>query len=460
MLRHYLNELEQWKKRLTRKPLVIRGARQVGKTWLVREFARKNFQNLVEINFDETPEKQQLFAGKEVNDVLRMIEVDQGKSIIPQKTLFFLDEIQSAPNILAQLRYFYEKLPELHIITAGSLLDFSLAEHEFSMPVGRIEYMFMGPMTFGEFLLANNEQQAVAFLHAYEMGQEIPQPIHNKLMNLIRDYYVIGGMPAVVCAYKEQRNWEDVLREQRSILQTFIDDFAKYRRRINPLRLRKVFVNMPRMVGQKLKYSHIDREERAKDLAVCVELLEMARLINRVVHSACNGLPIGAEAKEKDFKPLFLDIGLVCNALGLKLTDLHMQNKLLLVNNGPATEQFIGQHLLYSGRADEVPELFYWNREKKNSSAEVDYVTTVAGKIIPVEVKAGKSGTLRSLKLMMFEKGLHLAVRFDANPPSQMDVTAKIPARGSCRFKLLSLPLYLVDHFIRLVEAEIKSSHG
>jgi len=457
MIRHYLNELAKWKKRPTRKPLVIRGARQVGKTWLVREFARTNFKNLVEINFDETPEKQQLFKGRAIKDVLRMIEVDQGQPITPQETLCFLDEIQSAPEIFAQLRYFYEKLPELHIITAGSLLDFSLAEHEFSMPVGRLEYMFMGPMTFSEFLLANNERQAAAFLHDYEMGEEIPQPIHNKLMDLIKDYYVIGGMPAVVRAYKQQRNWEDVYREQRSIVQTFIDDFAKYRRRINPLRLRKVFIKTPRMVGQKLKYSYIDREERAKDLAVCVELLEMARVIHRVMHSACNGLPIGAEAKEKDFKPLFLDIGLLCNALGLKLTDLHMQDKFELVNNGPATEQFIGQHLLYSSRSYEVPELFYWNREKKSSSAEIDYVTTVAGKIIPVEVKAGKSGTLRSLNLMMFEKGLHLAVRFDANPPSQMNVTAKIPAKGSFKFKLFSLPLYLVEHFRRLVEAEINA---
>ena len=456
MHRQHINELESWKSRPTRKPLVIRGARQVGKTWLVREFARVHFKNLVEINFDERPEKADLFTGREIAEVLGLLEVDQGQNITPGETLLFLDEIQSAPKILAQLRYFYEKRPDLHVITAGSLLDFSLASHEYSMPVGRIEYLFMGPMSFSEFLTADGMASLSSFISQVEVGVDVPESFHTRLLEQVRRYYITGGMPAVVQAYIANHRWDDVSREQRSILQTFVDDFAKYGRRMDTHRLRKVFLSLPRLVGRKLKYTHIDREARAKDLARCMELLEMARIVHRVSHSAANGLPLGAEAKPKDFKPLFLDIGLLCNALGLRLTDFDAMDEAALVNNGAATEQFIGQHLLYSGPGYEMPELYYWNREKKSSAAEVDYVKASVGQIIPIEVKAGKKGTLRSLNLFMYEKKRDLAVRFDTNRPSAMQVEVKIPGKGRCAFRLLSLPLYLVEHLERFINTEMK----
>lgn len=432
---------------------MIRGARQVGKTWLVRELAGTDFKHLIEINFDETPEKERLFEGRTVTECLRLLEVDQGQTIIPDKTLIFLDEIQAAPRVFAKLRYFHENHPELHVVSAGSLLDFSLAEHQFSTPVGRIEYLFMGPMTFREFLAADQNEPLADFLHQLKPGEEIPEPIHTKLLDLLKIYYIVGGMPAVVNAYISSHNFEDVLREQQGIIQTFTDDFAKYQKQVKIPLLRKVFSRIPHLVGKKMKYAHIDREQKAGDLAKCVELLEMARIVYRISHSACNGIPLGAEAKPKDFKPLFMDTGLLSKAMGLKLTDFYNQQTPELINSGPVAEQFVGQHLLYSLPGYEAPELYYWNREKKSSSAEVDYVISEDGKIVPIEVKSGKSGTLRSLNLFMVEKSSSLAVRFDSNPLSEMNVDVNIPNIGQGNYTLVSLPIYLAEETRRLLKA-------
>ena len=193
MIRHYLNELEQWKKRLTRKPLVIRGARQVGKTWLVREFARTNFQNLVEINFDETPESESLFQTNNVNEIVQLIEAEKGINIIPGETLLFLDEIQSAPKVLPALRYFYEKIPELHIIVAGSLLGFLLSESQFPMPVGRIEFMFLGPLSYEEYLMASSEHKLLDYINSLTLNSLLPDSIHKKCLTYLRNYFIVGG---------------------------------------------------------------------------------------------------------------------------------------------------------------------------------------------------------------------------------------------------------------------------
>lgn len=453
MQRRIMREFVDWKGRADRRPLVVRGARQVGKTYLVEQFAREHFENLVCVNFDKTPEKKGLLQNRNVADLIRLLEVDSGSKVIPGKTLLFLDEIQAAPEWLAMLRYFYEDLPDLHVIAAGSLLEFTLAEHEFSMPVGRIEYLHMGPMTFEEFLLALDEKALVDFLGEWQPDTAFPEPFHVKLFGYLRLFMVVGGMPAVIRTYCQESHIEAVSRVQQLILQTFTDDFSKYRKRLNTARLRKVFGCLPSQVGRKLKYVNIDRDEKARDIADCVDLLEMARIIHKIRHSAGNGLPLGAEADDRDFKPLFLDCGLFCAALGLPLTKLQLASDLMLVNDGSLCEQFIGQHLLYQHPSYIKPDLFYWNREKRGSAAEVDYLFPFDGQILPIEVKAGKTGTLRSLHVFLQEKGATQALRFNSDLPSTLKIPGKASADDSPDTRLFSLPLYLIEQWPRLMKA-------
>jgi len=452
MKRELLKELEDWFDRENRKPLIIRGARQVGKTWVVREFAKSRFENLVEINFDLNPEKAGLFSSRNVEQIVRLLSVDLDVEMLPGKTLLFLDEIQSVPEVIPLLRYFYEKMPELHVIAAGSLLEFVLSEHTFSMPVGRIEYLFMGPMSFSEFLTAAGKETLRRFLADYRLDDPLPQSIHETLLDLLTLYCTVGGMPAAVRAYTRSGDLRLVAREQSSILQTYRDDFPKYGSRIDTRRLGTVFDAIPRLVGQKLKYVNIDRNERAKPLADSVEMLEKARVVYCVTHSAANGIPLGAEKNTKDRKPLFLDVGLLCCALGLKGTELHLAENLVLVNSGAVAEQFAGQHLLYAGESYAEPELYYWNREQRSSSSEVDYLFTHRSQVVPVEIKAGKAGSLKSLHVFAAEKRVPRAVRFNTDRPSRCMVSSVVASKPSHPFELISLPLYLIGEMERLLE--------
>ena len=436
--------------------MVLRGARQVGKTWLVREFARENFSQLVEINFDQTPDQAKLFVKGDVDRCLQLLEIEYETEIIPNETLLFLDEIQAVPEILPYLRYFYEDRPDIFVIAAGSLLEFLLSEHDFSMPVGRIEYLHLGPLTIEEFLLAMDQQRLVSFLSNFHPSDSIPESLHQKCLDFLKLHWIIGGMPAAVSAYRDTKSFRQPGKEHGIILQTYEDDFSKYGKRIYPQRLRKVFQRIPTMVGKKLKYVNLDQEERSKDLADTLDLLEMAKVIYKVHHSAGNGVPLGAEMKEKDFKPLFLDTGLMARSLGLTLSTLQAEQELTLVNQGAVAEQFIGQHLLYSSISHEKPKLYYWNREKRSASAEVDYLISLSDRVIPVEVKAGASGSLKSLQVFLAEKNVSVALRFNSMAPSLTELAVKNKGKPAHPYQFLSLPHYLVCQSKRLI-AEIIS---
>lgn len=457
MYRKALTELTSWKNRTGRKPLIVRGARQVGKTWLIREFAGQ-FGNLIEINFDRAPEKAQLFTGKDIGRCLQLLEIDANSKINPGQTLIFLDEIQAVPEMFPLLRYFHEERPEIHVVAAGSLLEFLLADHTFAMPVGRVEYLHLGPMDMEEFLLALGQENLVAFLGAHALTDSIPESIHLNLLHFVKLFWVVGGMPAAVVGFVSgQGDFAAVRREHASILQTYEDDFSKYRKRIYPQRLRKVFNRIPSLIGGKLKYVQLDPAERSRELADTVQILELARVIHRVLHSAGNGVPLGAEAKENDFKPLFMDIGLVSTSLGLNLPTLEMAEDLLLVNNGALAEQFVGQHLLYGQAGYEKPQLYYWNREKRNASSEVDYLISFGRHVVPVEVKAGKTGSLKSLQVLVAEKHIPVAVRFSALPPACHRQETGIAGKERSPFLLINLPLYLVGQTWRLLAQAFES---
>ncbi len=456
MKRNALKKLEEWKVRLGRKPLIIRGARQVGKTWLVREFAGR-FDNFIEINFDRNPEKAQIFLGNDVKRSIELLQIDVDKDILPGRTLLFFDEIQAVPEMLPLLRYFYEEFSDLHVIAAGSLLEFILAEHEFSMPVGRVEYMHIGPLDFEEFLQAQGQSRLVGFINNYRLGESIPESIHSNLLNYLKLYFVIGGMPAAIVQYLEIRNVAAASREHSAILQTYEDDFARYKKRIYPQRLRNTFRRLPALVGQKFKYVNIDPEERSKDIADAMKLLEMAKVFSRIRHSYGNGVPLGAEVKEKVFKPLFLDVGLLTASLGLNLPEFEIQKDLVMVNGGAVAEQFIGQHLLYSRPSYELPQIYYWNREAKSSGAEVDYLIECGATVVPVEVKSGTTGALKSLQVFIAEKKVGVALRFNAGMPSVNRLETGIASKPKVPYDLISLPMYMVCQTQRLMRESLDS---
>jgi predicted AAA+ superfamily ATPase len=455
-----MDYLLAWKDRPNRKPLILRGARQVGKTELIRIFAREAFADYLEINFDETPDKKSLFQGDDLSEIIRFLEIDSGKKINPGKTLLFLDEIQSAPAIITKLRYFYEKLPSLHIVCAGSLLEFALSDYNHSIPVGRVEYLYLGPMSFKEFLSATGNPELCDFLNQYRIPDKIPESIHKSLSKHLREFYLTGGMPGVIKQYiASGKDLGIAAMEHASITQTYFEDFGKYRKKADTLLLQRIFRNIPGRIGETVKYTRLDPDTKSLQVKESLELLEKAGLIYRIHHSDGNGVPLRAEQNERYFKLLFLDIGLIHSLLGLKLTDLTWEQDFVTINRGSAAEQFIGQHLFHRKEIYQKPELFYWNRMSKGSSSELDFLIENGPVIIPIEVKAGKTGRLKSLHVFLLEKNSPLGVRFNSEPPSRMITQTSIAGREQKSFTLLSLPLYLVEDLGRLMEGDMDQSY-
>lgn len=411
------------------------------------------------LNFERQPELADLFIDKDPQKILQLIQLQTKHPLTIGKSLLFLDEIQgSAQVILPALRYFYEEMPELHIIATGSLLDFALAQAQFSMPVGRIEYLFLGPLRFEEFLTALNESSLLTFLNEYQLGDLLPAVIHARFIELLQQYLIIGGMPEAVAAYAINQDYNSAERIKHAILNTYQDDFGKYSSPASHNRMRKIFNALPLLVGKAVKYSAISRDEKSLVIAQALEKLCLARVAYLVKHSACNGVPLGAQINDKIFKPLFLDVGLMCTSLGLNLLDISKVAELTLINSGAVAEQFIGQHLLYLHPSYQEPQLYYWVREKKSSSAEIDYVISIGADILPIEVKAGKSGTLKSLHYFLKEKSLNLGVKFNAHLPQLTREKTMTADGGDVEYRLLSLPLYFVDQLPRLFRSN-KSRH-
>jgi predicted AAA+ superfamily ATPase len=434
-----------WHGKTHRKPLILRGARQVGKSTLVRQFAAAHGLTLNEINLEKHPELDRVFKSLDVKRILFEIEGLLGRTIGSERSLLFLDEVQATPHALAALRYFNEERPELPVVAAGSLLEFTLAKHAFSMPVGRVEYHHMGPLAFSEFI-ACTEPDLNPWREAAAHFEPVPETAHRRLLSRLREFLYVGGMPEAVQVFIESGSLSEVQEVHRSIAETYQDDFSKYAQHTDLVRLRRVFAQIPRNIGRKIKYVNLSREERAREIKACVELLCLAQVCQKVVASHCSGVPLAAEADEETYKLIFMDVGLVNHLCGGRWNDIADAPGQTLVNEGPLAEQFIGQHLAYreSGR----PQLHYWIREGKANNAEVDYVVARGTQIVPIEVKAGAGGSLKSLQQFVLEKNVREAVRFDLNPASK--VTAVYHARSGqevneVTFDLLSLPLYAVE---------------
>jgi uncharacterized protein len=448
--RFELSYLHNWLKRPDRKPLLLRGARQVGKSTLVRELARQASLNLIELDFEKNPEYAELFKSNEPKTILSVLSAQFNQVISVDSTLLFLDEIQKTPQLLATLRYFYEKMPELAVIATGSLLDFSLRNINFSMPVGRIEYLYLMPMSFEAFLLATNKAQLLNFIRQYQLSDEIPASIHQSLLESVRIYFIVGGLPEVVSQYVISHNYADVERTKKNLVNAYQDDFSKYATIADQNRIRVIFNKIPRMLGEKFKYSHIDPEQKSTTIKAALDHLNLARIVYIVYHTDANGLPLGSEINEKRFKTFFLDVGLVASALNLNVLDFDQASDFTLVNSGKMTEQFVAQELLQYRECYEPPVLQYWMREKKSASAEVDFVISYQSQIIPIAVKAGATGSLKSMHYFLSEKNLPLGVRFCNQQPSLVNV--KTPTQSEVvSYQLLTLPFYLIGQLKRLL---------
>jgi len=454
MERQQLQFLDRWLRKAKRKPLVIRGARQVGKSTLVELFARHQNLALRCVNLERYPELAPVFSGKDPRQIIQQIEFLPKMGAIGKGCLLFLDEIQAVPEAVAALRYFYEDMPELPVVSAGSLLDFVLSKHTFSMPVGRIQYLHMGPMTFSEFLSAVGEERLKNFIAHYEPGQEVGEVIHQRLLHLLRSYYYIGGMPEAVAAFADTRSYKAASEVHSSIIDTYRDDFPKYIGSRNLNRMLQVFNFAARNVGVKIKYSNISRLDQSATLKKDVELLAMARVITKVTHSHCSGLPLQADSNEKVYKLLFLDVGLMNAVCGMDWRSISQMDEKTIINQGAIAEQFIGQHLQAMLSDKPNRELNYWLREGRTANAELDFVLGMGGDIIPIEVKSGAAGSLKSLHQFMGSKQAPFAVRFDTNPPAVQRVDTAVTVkkqRRQVQYPLISIPLYLVERLKDIV---------
>ncbi len=459
MKRDRTSFLVHWLNSNGRKPLVIRGARQVGKTWLIRDFARLEGRRLIELNFEKRPDLESLFSSNDPKEIILNVAAAIGIKIEPLKAILFLDEIQAAPHLLEKLRWFAEEMPELPVIAAGSLLDFSLAQHEFSMPVGRIGYLYLEPLSFEEFLSAVGQEELRTYLENYDWNINIPEALHSQLIKVIKEYLIVGGMPAAVSSWAIEKAPDVINQIHFDLLATYRDDFAKYSGRLTTDRLEDIMTSIPRQLGRKFVYKEANSEIHTAPLKQALDLLSKARICHRVVATSANGLPLGAEADERFLKMILLDCGLCGASLGLSLHQLGSVSEISMINSGGMAEQLVGQILRTISPAYIPPSLYYWQREKKGAEAEVDYIIQHENQVIPVEVKAGTSGSLRSLHQFMKEKKKTIAIRVNSDVPRIGLVQVKDATGASIEYSLLSLPFYLLGQLHRLIISAQKVPH-
>lgn len=439
MHRDIEHELINWKKQKNPIPLLLRGARQVGKSYIIEKVGQEYFDQLVTINFELQPEMIRCFDSLQPDEIIKAIFLLTRQKIEPGKTLLFLDEIQDCPNAIRALRYFKEKLPNQHVIGAGSLLEFTLNDADFRMPVGRVQSLYLKPFSFKEYLTSSGNNQLREWIEGIDLHSKITESVHEHLLSLVREYMVLGGMPAVLQSYFTTRDIGDCMNIQTALLNTYRQDFGKYAKKSDYRYLQRLFEKIPGLIGENFKYSKVDPDMKSRDIKDALYMLQNAGLTYPVYSTSASRVPLASLVNEKKFKVLFLDVGLVTRTGKLE-SELLLNKNIILANRGMLAEQFVGQELLAYASCHEEANLYFWSREQRSSMAEVDYVTTVDAEIIPVVVKAGTTGHLKSLKLFMQEKNSSLGLRISQQPLSYVD-------------NILSLPLYMTGEIQRLIKS-------
>ena len=406
-----------WKNSTRHKPLLLRGARQVGKSSTVRHLAEQ-FDNFVEINFERKPKYLEMFRGDlDAKHIVETIKSITGEPIVPGKTLLFFDEIQMCQEAISSLRFFWEDMPDLHVIAAGSLLEFALNEIP-TFGVGRIHSMFMYSMSFDEFLGALGMDSLLEAKWQASQQQPLFPILHEQLVSLFRTFLMVGGMPESVATWVNTHSYVECQAVQKEIAYTYEVDFAKYKKRANTTLLRQTLHSAAHQIGGKFVYSQVSRDFRSAQIKEALSLLVLAGLLIPIYNTAANGFPLGAEADEGCVKYLFLDSGLLLAILGMdfgSITAISEQiligNAADLVNKGHITEMVAGLEIIKNMPADCVPSLYFWQRDARGSLAEVDYIMAKNMKILPIEVKAEVRGGMKSLYAFVESKAIKQAVR-------------------------------------------------
>jgi len=421
--------LEEWKANPRRKPLLLRGARQVGKTTSARALGQ-SFDSFVEINFERLPSAGTVFdRDLDAKRIVRDLGLIAGQEIVPGRTLLFLDELQEAPRGLTALRYLFEELPELHVIAAGSLLEFQIESQ--GLPVGRVEFAHMFPMTLVEFLWAKGEALLADFIGKLPEGL-ISDPVHTKLLALLGEYMAIGGMPEAVRLWCTHADLGLCQKVHQEIIQSYRQDFEKYAKKSQSERVSHIFDELPSHVTRKWKFSNVSGGHRARELRPALELLEKSHVVQSVLHTSANALPLGAECNRKKRKLLMLDIGLMQTMLGLDARDWILNPDAELAGRGPVVESFIGQELTCHLSGTSRAALYYWHREARSSNAEVDYVIPSNAAALPIEVKSGKGGRHASLNSFL-----------DSHPSSPIGIVLS-QANTDLSTRIHKYPLYSI----------------
>ena len=433
--------LVEWKAMPSRKPLLLRGARQVGKSFFVEAFGKKYFEHVVSINFELSPEFKSCFKSLSPDDICNALRVLQDKPIVAGKTLLFFDEIQDCPEAIQSLRYFKEKMPELHVIGAGSLLELALKHADYRMPVGRVSSLYLYPLSFKEFLQAYNSAALESVMTA-TLENPVSLAIHEHLLKQVHLYVTLGGMPEVVSSYQATHDMSQVQRIQSEILETYQNDFGHYEGIASVSHLKVCYNMTPKMIGQQIKYNKIDAELRSSDLKQALFALEAASILQRITATSAQGLPLDATVNEKKFKLNFIDIGLVKRANKLD-AQLLLQDNIMLLNQGALTEQFVGQELLAYSENYEAAKLYFWARDFPGT-AEIDYLFPFEKYIYPIEVKSGAAGKMRSLIQYLSEHDCPLGIRVSQAPLS-------------LEKNILSVPFYMVSELSRLLKNRVHS---
>ena len=424
---HYL---KSWKTDRYRKPLLLRGARQVGKTHAARALGA-TFPDFFEINL-ENQEAAHIIFEKDLQPdrIVRELSALMLKPIIPGKTLLFIDEIQAVPRALLSLRYFYEQMPELHVIAAGSLLDFAI--EQVGIPVGRVDSFYMRPLSFIEFLSAMSSGLLIEELLRHISLDPTSDVIHNKLLQVLGEYLAIGGMPEAVRCWQATKDVLGCPRFHKSILSTYQQDFGKYAKRLQVKYVELLFEHIPLQLGQKFKYTAIEGEFRKRELAPALDLLVTAGIAQKVYASAGQGIPLGAQIDPLDYKVIFLDVALSQIMLGLQPAGWYINPLAEFVNKGALVEAFVGQEILTCLDPLYKANLYYWHKETRGSSAEVDYLVQQEGYVIPIEVKSGEGRTLKSIQMFL-----------ESHPKSPYGIRFSVQNYSEYN-KIRSYPLYAV----------------
>jgi len=435
---HYLIE---WKNKKGRKPLVLRGARQVGKTTAVLMFGKKSFKNLIYLNL-ENIEHLRLFREEiSLDDFEKIIQIKFHQKIVPDDTLVFIDEIQNSPSLMKLLRFFYEEKPNIHVIAAGSLFQAKIEREGFSLPVGRIEYAYVYPLDFFEYLEAQEENELLNYLRNISFKDIIPEAIHQEALRHFYEYTMIGGMPEVVKLYIEDRNTNKLMSIYSSLFTSYSEDVYKYSSLANAKYLSYVIEQAPLFAGTTFTYEKFGGSNfRSREISLAFDTLEKVMLAYQVQATKSTEIPLIGQSKRPK-KLLYLDVGLVNYRMGVQEEFINLKD-LNDFYRGRIAEQVVGQNIL-AQFTNHIPVILYWAKGKREGSAEVDFCLQVKGTILGVEVKSGGTGRLRSL--YSFADGVknHQLLRIYSGYLKKEKV--KI---GGKIYKLTSIPFYLTPRIL------------